>query len=70
MEKRCMNCKRALVHRRLEDFGKMVFVECSECGIIWDYIPGLRTKEVLSNDTGSQDWQINISPNTESRGGA
>ena len=67
---RCANCKRELVHKKLKDFGQMVFIECPECGIIWDYIPGIRTQGVLSDDTGGQNWYMQIGSNTESRGGA
>jgi uncharacterized protein with PIN domain len=37
---RCPNCNGKLTKTGIEDFGKMIFVECKACRIIWDYDNG------------------------------
>jgi transcription elongation factor Elf1 len=35
--KRCPNCNKKLSHTGIQDFGKMIFIECKACKIIWDH---------------------------------
>jgi len=36
--KKCPNCDQPLTRGRVDDFDAMVFLECRDCRIIWDYV--------------------------------
>ena len=38
MKAMCPNCGKKLTPARFDEFGAMVFLECADCRVIWDYI--------------------------------